>query len=392
MQNNGNNGYTAAPVYINQYAHEDTGTITHPEMYNNSYNRYNENNSYNEYNGYNGYNSYNEYNDYNEQPVHTGYAVNPQMVTPQTQMGSPVIVPAYTNRPYTNRNVSLPQHLKKGHTVGTQGIFAQQTKGIIQSVSFGTAWSPSLNDNGLEVMEANISLTSMFPVSLPNFRYRPKMTLLSVTPNFKYTNLNYKGAGYLPDSLYSGGITTGLIGIVNERWKLMLNAMPSYSGDGKSNYRCIVCPAMIAAIWTPNVKWNVTFGVIYLDRSDIPVLPMGGVIYTPNDDWRFDLTAPQVKIARRLNAYCSAKEQNWVFIGGGFSGGSWSITSVNEQSDYAMSREYLVKTGWEYSRTNFCKFTTDIAYVFGREIQFDKKTQETIKPSDSLAIRLTMSF
>ncbi|MGL6225753.1 MAG: hypothetical protein ACRC10_03895 [Thermoguttaceae bacterium] len=358
LQRNCNNVDAKAPVYFNNEVQGDSTPVLTFGAYNYGDNEYD------------------------------GYAGNRQEMSRNQEV--PIAFASYTSRPYTNKNVRLPS--KQGNFSGTQGIISQQTKGLVRNASLGTTWSPSLNDKGLEVMEANISFTTMFPVFLPHFRYRPQMTLLSVTPNFKYTNLHYEGSGYLPNSLYTGGVTTGLFGIVNERWKLMANVMPKYSGDGQSNYRSLVCPAMLAAIWTPNEKWNVTVGVIYLDRSDIPILPIGGAIYTPHEDWRFELTAPQVNIARRLNAYCSSREQNWLFIGGGFSGSSWSITSVNDQSDYAMSREYVIKTGWEHTRTDLYKVTTDVAYVFGRQIQFDRQTQATIKPSDSLALRLTVSF
>ena len=145
--------------------------------------------------------------------------------------------------------------------------------------------------------------------------------------------------------------------------------------------------------WTANSRWKMVFGVIYLDRSDISVLPFGGFVYTPNDDWRFELMAPQAKIARRLNAFSGLDCERWVYLGGGFDGGTWAIESRNQQADIAMYREYTVCLGYESLRkSRHFKWNAEIGYLFGRKMEFDRNTQPQFKPDDSMVLQLKGSF
>lgn len=294
-----------------------------------------------------------------------------------------------------------------------KSLLKSSTGGLIQRASLGFAWTPSMDAAGLELIETNVSFTSALPLPIPLLREHTKMTLLSVSPNFRYTHVQWngdgQGEGFLPESLYAGGVTVGLMSIVNERRRVIVNAMPAYSSDGKATSRSFVCPVMAALNCTYNERWNLTVGIIYLDRSDIPVLPVGGAIYTPNENTRLELMMPQLKFAKRFlsrttlhadnvadNASAASPtvpptNDNWWFLSGGFSGNSWAFRSVGDQDDFAMLREYVLKCGWEHTRPS-TKWTLELGYLFGREIQFDRKTQNNLKPSDSLNLRLLLAL
>ncbi len=266
----------------------------------------------------------------------------------------------------------------------------KQQKRLIQRITFGGSWTPEGGDNGLGLTNAQAGLTFALPG--PKWKFFEKSFFL-FSPGIKYTNAQWKYPTSFPDSLYNAGLTVTWMKPLNERWSLMLNASPSYSGDGKTSGETIRCPVMFGANWTPNSRWKVLMGVAYLDRGDIPVLPIGGFTYTPNDDWKFECMAPQPRIARRLTGWSDSQIDRWLYLGGGFGGDTWAISSTGGRSDLAMYREFSVLLGYESVRKQGTfQWNAEIAYLFDRRMEFEHDTQPTFKPDDSLSLRVRVSF
>ena len=263
-------------------------------------------------------------------------------------------------------------------------------KGLLQSINVGGSWTPGADRNDLGLTEFRISVACAFPA--PQF---PPFTrsFFILTPNFSYTRVRFRGDDFLPSNLYNAGLSIMWMKPLDERWSLMINASPSYAGDGKANRETVRCPVIFGATWTPNVRWRVVFGIAYLDRSDIPVIPFGGFTYMPNEDWKFEAMLPQPRIARRLTALSNPQADRWVYLGGGFSGGTWAIESINNRTDLAQYREYSVLLGYEFiSKVGNLKWNAETAFLFGRETQFKHKTLPNRKHGNSLALRLRASF
>jgi len=263
-------------------------------------------------------------------------------------------------------------------------------KGLIQRYHFGGSWIPAGGDEGLGMTEGNAGIT----LGLPGPRcgqYGPSYFML--TPNFSCTFAKWKGNGVFPGTLFHAGMSVTWLKPVNARWSFMASVMPSFSSDGKETRDSVRCPVMAGLNWVPNARWKVVFGIAYLNRSDIVVLPYGGLIYAPDDDWRFELMAPQAKVARRLTAMSNPDINRWVYTGGGFGGGTWAIESVHDQADLAMYREYSVLLGYEAVRKQSgLVWNGEIAYIFGRKMMFDRGTQHSFHPNDSLALRFKVSY
>ncbi len=258
-------------------------------------------------------------------------------------------------------------------------------KGLIRSLSVGGSWTPDRGDDGAGITEFKFGLT----VACPAPKFKPfTNSFFLFSPNFTYTNVRWSGSEAapidFPENLYGAGLSVTWMKPLNERWSIMANASPGYAGDGKANRDNVRCTAMFGATWTPNKKWKVLMGVAYLNRSDIPVLPFGGFTYMPNDDWKFECMAPQPRIARRLTYHSTLKLERWVYLGGG----TWAI-DIDGQNDLAMYREYSVLLGYE-SNNKFRSFqwNAEVAFLFGREMQFEYDTQPNRKLGNALALRL----
>lgn len=263
-------------------------------------------------------------------------------------------------------------------------------KGLFQGINLNFSWTPDSGNHGMELSEVKLGVA--FGLPAPNIKPLVR-SFFMISPNFTYTNIRWKGSDHFPDSLYGASLAVTWLKPINERWSIMLNVAPGYAGDGKASRDTTRCPVMFGATWTPNKKWKVLFGAIYTDRSDIPFLPLAGATYTPNEDWRFELTAPQPKIARRLSGWCNTNSERWMYVGGGFGGGTWAIESVGNKNDLAMLREYSLIFGYEStSKTSVLKWNAEIAWLFGRKMKFDHHTQPDRTLDDSLSLRLRCSF
>ncbi len=72
-------------------------------------------------------------------------------------------------------------------------------------------------------------------------------------------------------------------------------------------------------------------GFRYLDRARVKMLPTGGIIWTPRDDWRLRLTFPDPKISKRL--WQTDRAVWWGYIRAEYGGDAWSISGLGK-TDY----------------------------------------------------------
>ena len=104
-----------------------------------------------------------------------------------------------------------------------------------------------------------------------------------------------------------------------------------------------------AAAWTWNETTKFVLGAAYLDRPDVELIPIGGVIWTPNDEVTFDLVFPHPKISRRIywGGQYDDKTQDWVYIAGEFTGDAWAIRRSDGSDDLVVLSDYRVILGLE---------------------------------------------
>jgi hypothetical protein len=162
-----------------------------------------------------------------------------------------------------------------------------------------------------------------------------------------------------------------------------------YSDLEQSNDDALRIGARAIALVTVSPTLQIAVGAIYLDRDDVPVLPLGGVIWTPNPDWRFDITAPRPKIARCIG--CCGDVTDWLYVAGEFGGGSWAIERLGGAEDVLNYRDYRAIVGWE--RASVCGLSGRIeaGYVFGREIEY-QSADDSFDVEDTWMLRAELSY
>lgn len=118
---------------------------------------------------------------------------------------------------------------------------------------------------------------------------------------------------------------------------------------------------------TNNIKAKI--GVWVLDRVRYTILPSGGVIWTPNDQWEFQILFPNPRITYRP-ANAVLKDMS-LFARGEYGGGSWTVHNDEGtfQKDY---NDYRILFGldWKGPANGIGYF--EFGGSFGRELYFNK--------------------
>jgi len=263
--------------------------------------------------------------------------------------------------------------------------------GMFQGATIGVSYLPDLGSNGLEMTQVRVGATFGFPAPMKN-------SFFVLSPSFEPTFIKWDGPESFPDRLYSTSLGLMFIKKFNERWSVMASVGPRWCSDGRETQSAVRCSLMGGMSWNTSPRLQIRCGVVYSDRNDIfNVLPFGGLVWTPNEDWKYELMAPMLRVSRRCRDFQPIPlrpnaSTRWRYAGIGFGGGTWAIESVDKRPDVANYTEFSVVVGLESERMKRSAWKTEIGYVFGRSMSFEKDTMRKFPVGDSIVLRATLSL
>ena len=130
---------------------------------------------------------------------------------------------------------------------------------------------------------------------------------------------------------------------------------------------------------------ELVFGVDYLDWGDIKLLPVGGLIWTPNDKVRLELVFPRPRATFALppsvwpwNQACEGcsptespdHKEHRFYIAGDLGGGTWAVERGGKYDDLATYRDLRVRFGLECVGHGGARSALEVAYLFDRRLIF----------------------
>ena len=140
---------------------------------------------------------------------------------------------------------------------------------------------------------------------------------------------------------------------------------------------------------SPNFK--VKAGVMYIDREKIKLLPAGGVVWTPNSDWYFNILFPNPKIGKRLINYGSAEW--WLYCAGDYGGGAWHITqrdpTAYDDFDY---NDIRISAGVEFKTHRNLNGWFEVGGAFSRELDYRDLDPPAVYPSNTVFLRAGLAY
>ena len=257
-------------------------------------------------------------------------------------------------------------------------------KGFFQRLSFSAEWIDPSGDSGLAV--TNLKASTTVAVPLGSFE-----NLLLVTPSFEVDLVDAAPDIDVPDQLYNTVVDFMWRKQFNDRWGTMIAVTPGYSSDFQSSKDAIRIRGRGFATW----QWlperlTLLFGVVYLDRNDLPLLPGAGLIWTPTPDWRLDLLFPRPKLAYRLE-FVPASHEQWAYLSGQLGGRTWAVERADGAADDLTLRDYRLTLGWERIVNGGGGLFAEVGLSFGRELEYEISPLE-LSFDDALFLRGGITF
>lgn len=250
--------------------------------------------------------------------------------------------------------------------------------GFFQKIAFTGTYIDRGSLNSFGVNELDLSLSVAVPAPT---REWPML----ITPAFNVRYLDGPVTPMLPPRLYETYLEFLWVPRLSERWTAIIGVAPSLYTDFEINtseaFR-LTGKGLARYDWVPD-RVQLVFGVLYLDRDDVRILPAGGVIWNPSPNRRYELLFPRPKLAHRIDA--GPGYEDWLYLGGEFGGNSFAYDRGGVV-DTVTLRDYRVLLGLERKLNGGAGYRIEIGYVFSRTAEFASGIPE-FNADDSALVR-----
>ncbi len=250
------------------------------------------------------------------------------------------------------------------------------------SVSGGALRAIGSNDLSTSHVKASISLG----VPLGSFD-----NILGVQPSFRVDWIDSALITDVPSELFQGGVQFFWRKPITDRWSVMTIARPAVRSDFTTTDNAFRVFALGLFNWSyiPD-ELSLSFGAVYLDRADIPLLPAIGLMWTPDSRTRLDLRFPQSRFSKRL-AKDGANSETWAYLAGGLGGNTWAVTRDDGRADEVSLRDFRLTVGLEHVIDGGGGCFLEAGYAFGRRLEYES-TETKIDLNDGFIVRGGWTF
>ncbi len=328
----------------------------------------------------------------------------PPLKVPEPVWGQPVLEPNPHRLPLVTETLvdgqfasqSLPQYFREPLSADEELLARQLAarespppgtrNGVFQKLQFSGTWIPALEEGDLGWSDLDAWVVLGFP-------FPRRETPLVVTPGFAVHYLDGPTAPDLPPRLYDAWVEWRHLRQLSEAWAMDVSVTTGYYSDFEADdgdaFR-LTGRGVGVYTWSPITK--VVFGAGYFNRAAARVLPVGGLLITPNESTRWELIFPAPRVAWRLDwLSLPGVDERWVYIAGEFGGGVWAIERADGMHDKLDSTDIRVLFGVERKQPGAIGSRFEVGYVFGREIEFDSGVGN-FEPEDTLLLRFALTY
>ena len=195
--------------------------------------------------------------------------------------------------------------------------------------------------------------------------------LLQINPRTSWHFLDGPDFTDVPNNLYEYAIDFSLFLPLNSQWSFLGGVAPGLFTDNHNTssdaYR-VMGRALFLYKQSEYTKW--AFGIVYLDRDDVSILPAVGVTYSPAayPNLVFDIMFPKPKIS--YSYFKDGDSERTIYLGGEFGGGTWAIQRSGGTEDVLTYGDLKLALGMEHQLSASRSWFVEAAYVFNRDLEF----------------------
>ncbi len=219
----------------------------------------------------------------------------------------------------------------------------------------------------------------------------PQASTLTMNTGWGITWLNGPSSTDLPPQLFHVTIDIGGIAAINDEWAVDLAITPAWYTDWV-NRRPEAFRLGGRGAWYYRFDESVQLaaGFVYLNRDDIPALPIAGVVLGNEESGRrFELVFPRPKMAWRIAETETA--DHWFYVNGELGGGSWAIKRLDRTPDVVTYRDYRLMSGFEFRRKKGRRGAIEAGWLFSRAVE-SRTGRGDFNPSDSFITRIWVDY
>jgi hypothetical protein len=272
-------------------------------------------------------------------------------------------------------------------TAPADPFFPYAKAGPLQLVEFTTTYIPRDGGGGIGFLDLDGTARVALPAPVPGDK-----SFLLFTPDIQTHFLDGPIAPDLPARLYDASLSAQFLGQLPNDVLFDVGAEPGWHSDAENTSSSH--DFRIAGFAAIGYRFSPTFamgaGIAYLDRRDIGLIPIVGLIWVPNPDTRFELYPPKPRIERRI---CAGNGfDDWLYVGGELGGGQWAIDRADGTHDVASYRDWRALLGVE--RRSTCGGLggmAEVGYIFGRHLEYASSTP-SYDPPDTVMVRLGLIY
>jgi hypothetical protein len=212
---------------------------------------------------------------------------------------------------------------------------------------------------------------------------------LVITPGFTVHYLDGPAGVDLPPRLFEAYTQFRWLSQVTPQLGLDLAITPGVFSDFNQNSsESFRLTGHGAAAWTYNPTTKFVLGAAYLDLPKNSIIPVGGIIWTPNDEIKLDILFPNPKISKRIHCFDTYNKdvETWVYVAGEFANDAWAIAHSDGSNDLVVLRDNRVILGLERKIRGGLTANVEVGYVFGRHISFNSDIPD-FEPEDTVLLR-----
>jgi len=251
--------------------------------------------------------------------------------------------------------------------------------GVLQWTTFRKAFLATGN------RETGLGMTDLTWQTIFAFPFFTREKPLLITPYFGVHWLTGPVPVDLPPRLYDVSLEFRILRQVTPKLGVDFAVAPSIYNDFENfSRKAYRVTGRGVGLYTFNDRWQLAGGVAYLGWANLPVLPVGGLIWTPNEDWRLEAIVPRPRLLQRF--FDGTYGDWWCYVAGEVGGNSYAIKRSSGLDDVATYRDYRFELGLERRGDNGTYHRFEVGYVFGRSVSYESGTP-SFDPSPTVMLR-----
>lgn len=169
---------------------------------------------------------------------------------------------------------------------------------------------------------------------------------------------------------YDLGVELNYARKIGQTWGVNLSIAPTFSTDfqnkSSESFR-LVAGGLLT--YQADQDTKLVAGLSYLDRPDMPFIPIAGLKLSISESLELDLLVPRPRLAWRFDE--TDKKQSWIYTAGEVGGNSWAIEREFNQQDQFGYRDLRWVWGVETQEISGSRRVFELGYVFNRKITFE---------------------